>query len=107
MAKDMSALTDRLALSTSTPDQNTGPTRTRDTQTIALEYRPGDSERLPWTITVNGTPTVQVADPDHFTDAIVTAHGLIADGWTAVESVRRALQDTAALTLDQWEDADH
>lgn len=37
MAKDLSALTDRLALSTSTPDQDTGPTRTRDTQTTASE----------------------------------------------------------------------
>lgn len=37
MAKDMSALTDRLALSTSTSDQDTGPTRTRDTQTTASE----------------------------------------------------------------------
>lgn len=76
------------------------------TDRIALEYRPDDSERLPWTITVNGTPTVRVADSDHSADALVTAHGLIADGWTAVESVRRALQDTAALTIDQWADVD-
>lgn len=74
------------------------------TDRIALEYRPDDSERLPWTITINGVPTVQVADPEHSTDALATARGLVADGWTAVESVRRALQDAAALTLDQWAD---
>lgn len=76
------------------------------TDHIAVEYQPESSDHLPWAITLNGTPIVRVADPDHSTDAIRTAHGLIADGWTAVESVRRALQDAAALTLDQWTDVD-
>lgn len=75
------------------------------TDRIAVEYHPEASERMPWTITINGTPTVRVAEAWHATDALTAAPGFIDDGWTASEAVYRALQDTAALTLDQWDSA--
>lgn len=50
------------------------------TDRIAMKCSPDDSERLPWTITANDTPTVRVADSDHSADAPVTAQGPIADG---------------------------
>lgn len=70
--------------------------------TIALIYAPTASDRHPWTITVDGVDAYRVADADHAAAALQAAPDLLADGWTAHQAVRRALDDARALVMDEW-----
>ena len=70
---------------------------------VTLEYTPGDSERLPWLIRVDGEPVVRASDGDYVTSALVVVPQLISEGWTARAAVHRALEAHPAITPDQWE----
>jgi hypothetical protein len=70
---------------------------------VTLEYAPGDSERLPWLIRVDGESVVRASDGDYVTSALVVVPQLISEGWTVRQAVDRALSDHTAIATDQWE----
>lgn len=72
---------------------------------ITVEYSPTEHERLPWLIAIDTNPTVRVAEGEHATAALAVAPGLLEDGWGPIQAVYRALEDSVAITLDQWQDA--
>lgn len=72
---------------------------------ITVEYSPTVNERLPWLIAIDTTPTVRAAEGEHATAALAAVPGLLDDGWEPTQAVYRALEDSVAITLDQWQDA--
>lgn len=72
---------------------------------ITVEYSPVVNERLPWLIAIDTAPTVRVAEGEHATAALAVVPGLLDDGWGPTQAVYRALEDSVAITLDQWQDA--
>lgn len=73
--------------------------------TISVEYSPAEHERLPWIIAVDGISTVRVAEGEHATAALTAIPALLDEGWEPARAVYRALEDSVAITLDQWQDA--
>lgn len=73
--------------------------------TITVEYFPAAHERLPWLIAIDGIPTVRVAEGEHATAALTVIPVLLGEGWEPALAVYRALEDSVAITLDQWQDA--
>lgn len=70
--------------------------------TVTLQYTPENSERFPWVIAIDQKPAYKVAEATHATDALQYVPQLIGDGWTPLEAVRRALQDSQAATFEQF-----
>lgn len=75
------------------------------TPRITVEYSPAGHERLPWLIAIDTAPAVRVAEGEHATAALAVVPGLLDDGWESTQAVYRSLEDSVAITLDQWQDA--
>ena len=72
---------------------------------IRMEYSPATHERLPRLIAIDGIPTVQVGEGEHITAALTAIPTLLAEGCEPAQAGYRTLEDSVAITPDQWQDA--